>query len=435
MAPFPQARSGSRGRRRLRQAGQRCLCELRARRRRRLDRAGASRRSRDRRHAQSRGGENPAPRHRAPLQGPISTPSSSSRARRKAFRWKRSGLRPVEAVATLARSVAIEMDFRLEAAALSEMAENTREDADFRVPTVDWDRTAREVLTLEWIDGTPLNDHAALGGQGLRPAGARPQRDPELPAPCLARRLLPRRHASRQSVRRRRAASWWRSTSASWDGWGRRNGGSWPKSCSASSPAIITAPRRSISTPAMCRATIRSKLRAGDPRHRRADPQPHRRRYFDGQAVDAAVRGHRPVRHAHAAGTLVAAKDHGGGGGRRRARSIPSSTCGLPPSRWCANGSSVISAPPAGWKTSPRAPARSAAFSARCPALLDTRRHAARPARRHHARRPGAVAGNGGSHRPRRAAPQPLDRGGAVGDRGVVGRGGVAAAVNPAPDA
>jgi ubiquinone biosynthesis protein len=76
-------------------------------------------------------------------------------------------LRPVEAVATLARSVTMEMDFRLEAAALSEMAENTREDADFRVPTIDWDRTAREVLTLEWIDGTPLNDRAALEARGL----------------------------------------------------------------------------------------------------------------------------------------------------------------------------------------------------------------------------------------------------------------------------
>jgi ubiquinone biosynthesis protein len=76
-------------------------------------------------------------------------------------------LRPVEAVATLARSVAIEMDFRLEAAALSEMAENTRADADFRVPAVDWERTTREVLTLEWIDGTPLNDHAALRAKGF----------------------------------------------------------------------------------------------------------------------------------------------------------------------------------------------------------------------------------------------------------------------------
>ena len=72
----------------------------------------------------------------------------------------------IEVVSTLARSVAIEMDFRLEAAALSEMAENTKSDSDFRVPTVDWNRTAREALTLEWIDGTPLNDRAALAAKG-----------------------------------------------------------------------------------------------------------------------------------------------------------------------------------------------------------------------------------------------------------------------------
>ena len=40
-------------------------------------------------------------------------------------------LRLIEVVDTLARSVAIEMDFRLEAAALSEMAENTKDDARF----------------------------------------------------------------------------------------------------------------------------------------------------------------------------------------------------------------------------------------------------------------------------------------------------------------
>jgi ubiquinone biosynthesis protein len=76
-------------------------------------------------------------------------------------------LRLIEVVSTLARSVAIEMDFRLEAAALSEMADNTKEDVLFRVPAVDWNRTAREVLTLEWVDGTPLNDHAALVAKGF----------------------------------------------------------------------------------------------------------------------------------------------------------------------------------------------------------------------------------------------------------------------------
>jgi len=76
-------------------------------------------------------------------------------------------LRLVEIVETLRRSVLIEMDFRLEAAALSEMAENTRSDPDFRVPAVDWDRTSKEVLTLEWIDATPLSDRARLQAKGF----------------------------------------------------------------------------------------------------------------------------------------------------------------------------------------------------------------------------------------------------------------------------
>src|SRR5690606_37480392 len=61
---------------------------------------------------------------------------------------------------------ALEMDLRLEAAALSEMRENTKDDPGFRVPTVDWERTAKDVLTIEWIDGVTLSDRA-----GLRDAG------------------------------------------------------------------------------------------------------------------------------------------------------------------------------------------------------------------------------------------------------------------------
>ncbi len=76
-------------------------------------------------------------------------------------------LRLIEVVDTLRRSVTVEMDFRLEAAALSEMADNTKDDPDFRVPTVDWDRTSREVLTLEWIDATPLSDRAQMVAKGF----------------------------------------------------------------------------------------------------------------------------------------------------------------------------------------------------------------------------------------------------------------------------
>ncbi|MBV6486275.1 MAG: 2-polyprenylphenol 6-hydroxylase [Pseudorhodoplanes sp.] len=76
-------------------------------------------------------------------------------------------LRLIETAATLRRSVALEMDLRLEAAALSEMAENTRDDPDFRVPTIDWERTAKDVLTLEWIEGTHLSDHETLRAKGF----------------------------------------------------------------------------------------------------------------------------------------------------------------------------------------------------------------------------------------------------------------------------
>jgi ubiquinone biosynthesis protein len=75
-------------------------------------------------------------------------------------------LRPSAVVETLARSVSIEMDLRLEAAALSEMAENSKEDTDFRIPSVHWGRTAKEVLTLEWIDGVPLSHIAEIEAAG-----------------------------------------------------------------------------------------------------------------------------------------------------------------------------------------------------------------------------------------------------------------------------
>jgi ubiquinone biosynthesis protein len=76
-------------------------------------------------------------------------------------------LRPVAAVAMLEQSMRQELDLRMEAAALSEMAENTKQDPGFRVPRVDWERTARDVLTTEWIDGTPIADIDALRAQGF----------------------------------------------------------------------------------------------------------------------------------------------------------------------------------------------------------------------------------------------------------------------------
>lgn len=76
-------------------------------------------------------------------------------------------LRPVAAVKMLEQSMKQELDLRMEASALSEMAENTKDDPGFRVPKVDWARTGRDVLTTEWIDGTPISDIDALRAQGF----------------------------------------------------------------------------------------------------------------------------------------------------------------------------------------------------------------------------------------------------------------------------
>ncbi len=75
-------------------------------------------------------------------------------------------LRPIEAVATFERSVDLEMDLRLEAAAMVEMTANMADLQDFQVPIVDWTRTSRRVLTTEWIDGISLGDIAQIEAAG-----------------------------------------------------------------------------------------------------------------------------------------------------------------------------------------------------------------------------------------------------------------------------
>ena len=75
-------------------------------------------------------------------------------------------LRPVEVVRTLAQSVELEMDLRYEAAAAAEMAENFADDETLSIPAVDWNRTARRVLTLERVHGVSVDEVDALRAQG-----------------------------------------------------------------------------------------------------------------------------------------------------------------------------------------------------------------------------------------------------------------------------
>ncbi len=75
-------------------------------------------------------------------------------------------LRPVAVVENLARTTELEMDLRLEAAAISEMSENIKADDGFGVPDVDWRRTAKRVLTTSWVEGTPVYDRERLKAEG-----------------------------------------------------------------------------------------------------------------------------------------------------------------------------------------------------------------------------------------------------------------------------
>jgi ubiquinone biosynthesis protein len=88
-----------------------------------------------------------------------------------AERWQPSlrRLKPVAVVDTLRETVRIEMDLRLEAAAADELRENFAGDETFRVPRIDWVRTARQVLTLERVGGIRVDDRAALVAAGFDP--------------------------------------------------------------------------------------------------------------------------------------------------------------------------------------------------------------------------------------------------------------------------
>ena len=75
-------------------------------------------------------------------------------------------LKPVESVRAFADVVRVEMDLRMEAAAAEELGENFRDDPTYRAPTIDWDRTAQRVLTLERVDGIPIGDRDAIVAAG-----------------------------------------------------------------------------------------------------------------------------------------------------------------------------------------------------------------------------------------------------------------------------
>lgn len=75
-------------------------------------------------------------------------------------------LRPQLVIANFKRWTMREVDLRREAASASELGEAMAATPDYIVPAIDWDRTSRSVMTMEWIDGIKISDRDALIAAG-----------------------------------------------------------------------------------------------------------------------------------------------------------------------------------------------------------------------------------------------------------------------------
>ncbi|OYU14408.1 MAG: ubiquinone biosynthesis protein UbiB [Alphaproteobacteria bacterium PA4] len=71
-------------------------------------------------------------------------------------------LRPRAVIATFKGWTEAELDLRREAANASELAETVEGEMEFVVPGIDWARSTRRILVIDWIDGVKMGDTAGL---------------------------------------------------------------------------------------------------------------------------------------------------------------------------------------------------------------------------------------------------------------------------------
>ncbi len=85
----------------------------------------------------------------------------------ESFIKKTKRLKLVEVVFLLKEITNLEMDLRFEASAANEYAENTKNDAGFKVPQIYWNFTSENVMTLDWIDGISIRETENLKKQNI----------------------------------------------------------------------------------------------------------------------------------------------------------------------------------------------------------------------------------------------------------------------------
>ena len=89
------------------------------------------------------------------------------------------------------------MDLRFEAAAANEYAENTKNDAGFKVPEIYWNFTSENVMTLDWIDGVSIRETEELKRRNLDTRKLAEDIIQHFFKTCCKGRLFSRRYASR----------------------------------------------------------------------------------------------------------------------------------------------------------------------------------------------------------------------------------------------
>ena len=85
----------------------------------------------------------------------------------ESFVKKSKRLKLVEIVQLLREITNVEMDFRFEAAAASELYQNTKNDMGFEVPRIYWNQTSKRILCLDKIEGTSIREVNSLKLQNI----------------------------------------------------------------------------------------------------------------------------------------------------------------------------------------------------------------------------------------------------------------------------
>ena len=209
-------------------------------------------------------------------------------------------LEPVQFIDTVAGALERELDFRLEAGAAAEFKDVARADGYLTVPEIDWSRSSKRVMTLDWIDGVPLTDMRALERAGAdRPALAISVTRGFLAAALDHGFFHADMHEGNFSTAR--TASFGLSISASWAASATKSGAISRKSSTVFCCAIIAVSRKCTRSRIRAGKIHGRRIRAGFARYRRAHLRQDRRKHFNVEAAVAAFRCDAFVRNAFAA--------------------------------------------------------------------------------------------------------------------------------------